>query len=106
MTRAPSGREDTAALRLVGLHKRFREFTAVDSVDLTVAPGSFFGLVGPNGAGKTTALSMAVGLLRPDAGRSLVFGIDVWEWPTSARRLIGVLPTGWPCPNGSPAANC
>lgn len=37
---------------------------------------------------------MAVGLLRPDDGRSLVFGIDVWERPISARRLIGVLPDG------------
>jgi ABC-type branched-subunit amino acid transport system ATPase component len=53
------------ALRLEGLRKRFGETTAVDHLDLTVPPGSFFGLVGPNGAGKTTSLSMAVGLLRP-----------------------------------------
>jgi ABC-2 type transport system ATP-binding protein len=67
------------ALRLAGLTKAFGHNTAVDRVDLTVAAGSFFGLVGPNGAGKTTALSMAVGLLRPDAGSSAVFGIDMWS---------------------------
>jgi len=67
---------------------------AVSHVDLVVPQGSFFGLVGPNGAGKTTTLSMAVGLLRPDAGRALVFGRDVWREPLEAKRLLGVLPDG------------
>ena len=74
------------AFELVGLHKVFGELTAVEHAELTVAAGSFFGLVGPNGAGKTTTLSMAVGLLRPDAGRSLVFGVDVWAGAASAPR--------------------
>ena len=55
-------------------------------------PGSFFGLVGPNGAGKTTALSMAVGLLVPDAGIARVLGVEVWADPVAAKRLLGVLP--------------
>ncbi len=84
----------TNALRLAGLTKRFGEKVAVDAVDLTVPAGSFFGLVGPNGAGKTTALSMAVGLLRPDAGTAQIFGTDVWQRPTAAKRLVGVLPDG------------
>ncbi len=84
----------TNALRLAGLTKRFGEKVAVDAVDLTVPAGSFFGLVGPNGAGKTTALSMAVGLLRPDAGTAQIFGTDVWQQPTAAKRLVGVLPDG------------
>jgi ABC-2 type transport system ATP-binding protein len=84
----------TPALALSGLTKRFGETTAVDAVDLTVPAGSFFGLVGPNGAGKTTALSMAVGLLRPDAGTARIFGTDVWADPVAAKRLVGVLPDG------------
>ncbi|MFF4810059.1 ABC transporter ATP-binding protein [Micromonospora chersina] len=84
----------TPALRLSGLTKRFGDTTAVDAVDLTVPAGSFFGLVGPNGAGKTTALSMAVGLLRPDAGTTHIFGTDVWTDPVAAKRLVGVLPDG------------
>jgi ABC-2 type transport system ATP-binding protein len=63
-----------------------------------VPGGSFFGLVGPNGAGKTTTLSMAVGLLRPDAGRSQVFGVDVWADPVAAKQLLGVLPDGLALP--------
>jgi ABC-type transport system involved in cytochrome c biogenesis ATPase subunit len=86
------------ALRLEGLRKRFGETTAVDHLDLTVPPGSFFGLVGPDGAGKTTSLSMAVGLLRPDGGSARIFGVDVWADPVAAKRLIGVLPDGMALP--------
>ncbi|WP_155387582.1 ABC transporter ATP-binding protein [Catellatospora paridis] len=88
-----SAQEDgPPALLLAGLTKIFGGNPAVDRVDLTVPAGSFFGLVGPNGAGKTTALSMAVGLLRPDAGSSSVFGVDMWSDPERAKALIGVLP--------------
>jgi len=86
------------ALELDGLAKRFGQTTAVDHVDLAVPAGSFFGLVGPNGAGKTTSLSMAVGLLRPDAGRARIFGVDVWADPLRAKRLVGVLPDGLALP--------
>lgn len=86
------------ALRLRGLSKSFGDKVAVDRVDLLVPAGSFFGLVGPNGAGKTTSLSMAVGLLRPDAGAAEIFGVDVWSDPTRAKALIGVLPDGLAMP--------
>jgi ABC-2 type transport system ATP-binding protein len=82
------------ALKVTSLRKVFGGVVAVDDVDLAVSPGSFFGLVGPNGAGKTTALSMAVGLLRPDAGSVQVFGVDVWKEPRRAKELLGVLPDG------------
>jgi len=63
-------------------------------LDLTVPTGSIYGVVGPNGAGKTTTLSMATGLLVPDAGRALVHGVDVWADPLRAKGLLGVLPDG------------
>jgi ABC-2 type transport system ATP-binding protein len=83
-----------AALTLRGLVKRFDSKVAVAGVDLDVPPGSFYGLLGPNGAGKTTTLSMAVGLLRPDAGQAWVLGRDVWRDPIEAKRRLGVLPDG------------
>ncbi|MFB4266967.1 ABC transporter ATP-binding protein [Nonomuraea sp. GTA35] len=86
------------ALEIKGLTKTFGENTAVDHVDLDVPQGSFYGLVGQNGAGKTTTLSMAVGLLRPDAGTARIFGADVWSDPAKAKQLVGVLPDGMAMP--------
>jgi ABC-2 type transport system ATP-binding protein len=82
------------ALELRGLTKRFGAATAVDALSLGVPHGSFYGIVGPNGAGKTTTLSMATGLLRPDAGTAEIHGIDVWGRPLEAKRLIGNLADG------------
>src|SRR5215212_1479945 len=85
---------ERVALALRGLVKRFDAKIAVAGIDLAVPAGSFYGLLGPNGAGKTTTLSMAVGLLRPDAGTASVLGHDVWADPVRAKRLLGVLPDG------------
>ena len=82
------------ALALRGLVKRFGATVAVAGVDLDIPAGSFYGVVGPNGAGKTTTLSMATGLLAPDAGHVHVHGIDLWARPVEAAPLIGVLPDG------------
>src|SRR5450631_3358650 len=87
-------RESSAALSLRGLSKSFGSTLVVDSLDLEVPRGSFFGLVGPNGAGKTTTLSMAAGLLRPDAGTAFVMGHDVWSDTVRAKQLVGILPDG------------
>ncbi|WP_062380032.1 ABC transporter ATP-binding protein [Demequina pelophila] len=82
------------ALQLRGLSKRFGATVAVDRLDLDIPAGSFYGVVGPNGAGKTTTLSMATGLLRPDAGSVGVLGINLWSRPAEAKALLGVLPDG------------
>lgn len=87
-------RDDLPALEIRGLVKRFGEKVAVDSLDLIVPSGSFYGLVGPNGAGKTTTLSMATGLLRPDAGQVNIHGVDVWTNLVAAKKLVGNLSDG------------
>lgn len=90
MTESP----DLPALQLTGLVKRFGDNVAVAGIDLVVPAGSFYALVGPNGAGKTTTLSMATGLLRPDAGDVRVHGVDVWADPVAAKAMIGNLADG------------
>lgn len=80
------------AIELRGLTKNFGDVKAVDSIDLVVPAGSFFGLVGPNGAGKTTTLSMIGGLLTPDGGSLHVAGVNASENPQMAKRMLGVLP--------------
>ncbi|MFZ5869869.1 MAG: ATP-binding cassette domain-containing protein [Actinomycetota bacterium] len=77
-------------IRAEGLVKRFATVTALDGVDLEVPQGTVLGLLGPNGAGKTTAVRVLTTLLRPDAGRAEVAGVDVLADPRGVRRLIGV----------------
>lgn len=88
--------EDTGevALKVSGLVKQFGINVVVDHIDLEVPVGSCYGLVGPNGAGKTTTLSMVTGLLRPDAGRAWIHGVDVWQDPVPAKAMIGNLADG------------
>jgi ABC-2 type transport system ATP-binding protein len=90
--RAPKPKPAETVLSIEGLVKRFGDTIAVAGIDLSVDAGSFYGIVGPNGAGKTTTLSMVTGLLRPDAGRVVVHGVDVWSDPVLAKRNMGVLP--------------
>jgi ABC-2 type transport system ATP-binding protein len=71
---------------------RFGEHTAVDHVDLAIAPGETFGLLGPNGAGKTTTIRMLITLLKPMTGRITVFGTDTRTQPMRVRRMIGYVP--------------
>nr|WP_058235966.1 ABC transporter ATP-binding protein [Devriesea agamarum] len=82
------------ALAIRGLRKSFDRREVVHGIDLDIPRGSFFGMVGPNGAGKTTTLSMATGLLRPDAGTAVVLGHDVWQDPPAAKQAMGVLADG------------
>ncbi len=74
------------------LHKRFRDVVAVDSLDLRIEPGVFYGLVGPNGAGKTTTMRMIYCLNRPTSGSLRVFGLDVLEQPRRIKSRLGVVP--------------
>jgi ABC-2 type transport system ATP-binding protein len=83
---------DEPAIEVRGLRKSFGDKEAVAGLDLEIAAGSLAGLVGPNGAGKTTTLSMMTGLLRPDMGRIVINGLDVWADPTAAKAVIGVVP--------------
>jgi len=85
---------DVPAMALRGLTKVYGSLRAADAIDLDIPAGSFYGVVGPNGAGKTTTLSMATGLLRPDAGTVHILGIDLWQQPDAAKPLLGVLPDG------------
>ena len=78
-------------IELIGLTKRFDDFTAVDGVTLSVAPGEILALLGHNGAGKTTTIRMLAAILRPTAGQAFVAGQNVAEHPREVRQRIGLL---------------
>lgn len=75
------------------LSRIFNDFTAVDSIDLTVGEGEVFGLLGPNGAGKTTTVRMLACLIRPSSGAAFVCGHDVHdsEEAREIRGMVGIL---------------
>ncbi len=73
-----------------GLVKKFGRTTALAGVDLSVAEGTVLGLLGPNGAGKTTVVRILATLLKADAGRATVAGLDVAEQPALVRAIIGL----------------
>jgi ABC-2 type transport system ATP-binding protein len=82
-------RTEQAAVRAEGLQRRFNGTTAVENLDLEVAPGEIYGFLGPNGAGKSTTVRMLCTLLAPTGGRAVVAGHDVVSEPGSVRLHIG-----------------
>src|SRR5580704_6361111 len=82
------------AISTEGLTRRFGQLTAVEDVNLRVAPGQFFGFLGPNGAGKSTTIKMLTGLLAPSAGRIEILGLDLVRNAIEVKRQIGVVPEG------------
>lgn len=77
------------ALSACGLEKAFRGTVAVDSVDLTVAPGERVALLGANGAGKTTTLLMLLGVISPDAGTVTLLGHPLPDQRSEAMEHVG-----------------
>ena len=73
-----------------GLQKHFGDTHALRGVDFEIERATVLGVLGPNGAGKTTAVRILTTLLRPDAGRALIDGIDVVDEPRRARARIGL----------------
>ena len=62
-------------LECKALTKRYSNKTALDAVDLKLAPGHIVGLLGPNGSGKTTLIKLANGLLTPTSGEIRIDGL-------------------------------
>ena len=77
------------AIEARGLVKLFGKERAVDGIDLSVAPGSIFGILGPNGAGKTTTLRMLLGIIDPDEGELSLLGSTK---PLNVAHQVGYLP--------------
>jgi len=73
-----------------GLEKAFGATRALDGLDLAVPAGELTAVLGPNGAGKTTFIRILATLVRADAGRLAVLGLDVSRHGASVRRLIGL----------------
>lgn len=86
--------EDTKKfmIRISNLVKNFGSKYALDDVSFSVGKGEIVGFLGPNGAGKSTAMNIITGYLSSTSGEVKVGGIDIFENPDEAKKLIGFLP--------------
>lgn len=74
------------------LTKAYGKLVAVNDLRLQVMRGDVFGFLGPNGAGKSTTIRMLLGLVRPTAGRAILFGMDTaYEMPTILRHVGAIV---------------
>ena len=74
------------------LTKRYGEFTALDSLTLSVDRGTILGFIGHNGAGKTTTIRILVGLARPTSGTATIAGADCVKNARKVKHLVGYMP--------------
>ncbi|MGW7874490.1 ABC transporter ATP-binding protein [Staphylococcus saprophyticus] len=74
------------------LTKKYKNRTAVDTLNLTIKEGEFFALLGTNGAGKTTTIKMLSCLLEPTSGDAQLLGNSIVKNPKSVKKIINVSP--------------
>jgi len=79
-------------IQITNFTKQYGDFTAVDSLNLTIERGDVFGFIGPNGAGKTTTMKFLATLIKPTSGDALINGHRVSEKPEEVKRSIGYMP--------------
>lgn len=80
------------AIKTDKLTKKYKDLTAVDSLDLCVEQGELFSLLGVNGAGKTTTVKMLSCLSRPTSGEAYLNGKSIISDSSSVKCIIGVSP--------------
>ncbi|MEX2154039.1 MAG: heme ABC exporter ATP-binding protein CcmA [Gemmatimonadaceae bacterium] len=87
MSNGPSYR----AIDVSGLGKRFGARWVLRGVTLEVRRGEAVGLLGPNGSGKSTVLRVVGTLLKPNAGKAAVNGLDIVRDASGVRAQVGYL---------------
>ena len=84
--------ENSPAIEISGLSKRFGQTEALREIDAVIQAGRLTGLVGPDGAGKTTLMRLMAGLMRPDAGAIRVLGLDTVLQAEYLPETVGYMP--------------
>ena len=80
------------AVEALNLTKRYKEITAVSSLDLKIEEGELFSLLGVNGAGKTTTVKMLSLLTEPTDGEILFFGEQIGADKCTVKEKLAVSP--------------
>ena len=80
------------AIKTFNLTKKYKDFVAVDNLNLQINQGELFSLLGVNGAGKTTTIKMLSCLTKPTAGDAFVGGSSITQDEINVKQVIGVSP--------------
>lgn len=80
------------AVKTEKLTKKYKDKTAVDSLDLSIKEGELYGLLGVNGAGKTTTMKMLTTLVMPTSGDAELLGHSIKTDSAAVKNLIGISP--------------
>ncbi|MCJ7855112.1 ABC transporter ATP-binding protein [Lachnospiraceae bacterium NSJ-143] len=75
-------------IELCGLNKSFDGIKAVDNISVEIKEGNVFGLIGTNGAGKSTVMRLMTGVLKPDSGRAVIDGENVYNNVSAKSRFF------------------
>lgn len=81
-----------AAIQMVNLTKKYKDKTAVNSLNLNIEQGELFALLGVNGAGKTTTIKMLSCLIAPTGGDALLLGDSILTQSQAVKEKINVSP--------------
>ncbi|MFT6216064.1 MAG: ABC-2 type transport system ATP-binding protein [Roseivirga sp.] len=79
-------------LHAVNLTKKYQEQTALDQLNLSIAPGEIYCLLGANGAGKSTTINLFLNFIRPTSGKAIIDQIEVSKDPMAIKKLIAYIP--------------
>ena len=83
--------DNTLAIKTEGLTKRYGQTLAVDTLDLEIKSGQFYGLLGPNGAGKSTTIHMLTTMTAITSGEAWIAGQQNSADPVAIRRTVGLV---------------
>ncbi|AGM25952.1 ABC transporter ATP-binding protein [Spiroplasma syrphidicola EA-1] len=78
------------AIEIKNFTKKFKKFTAVDNINISVKKGKIHGFIGPNGSGKTTTIKSLIGAIIATNGEFYINGLEATS--VDAKKTIGYIP--------------
>ena len=79
-------------LKTINLHKKYNDFTALQSLNLEIQKGEIFALLGQNGAGKSTTINILLGLIKATSGDAFIHDISVKDHPEKIKKHLAYIP--------------
>lgn len=79
-------------LNAINLTKKYGNFTALNSLNLSVSEGDIFCLLGANGAGKSTTINLFLNFIEPSGGKASIKSLDVTQFASETKKMLSYIP--------------